>query len=71
LLYLLIVPHIDTDLKSEVDRCLDLPAEYKTVVKRAQLAQNFLELAKEELHICDKLVHEQHLQHQGWMAVVS
>lgn len=58
-------------MKSEVDRCLELPAEYKTVVQRAQLAQTFLELGKEELNLCDKLVHEQHLQHQGWMAVVS
>lgn len=58
-------------MKSDVDRCLELPAEYKTVVQRAQLAQRFLELGKEELNLCDKLVHEQHLQHQGWMAVVS
>lgn len=58
-------------MKSKVDQCLELPAEYKTVVLRAQLAQSFLDLGKEELSLCDKLVHEQHLQHQGWMAVVS
>lgn len=61
----------DTDLKAEVDRCLELRAEYKTVVQRAQLAQTFYDLGKEELKFCDKLVHEQHLQHQGWMAVIA
>lgn len=55
---------LDTDLKAEVDRCLELRAEYKTVVQRAQLAQTFYDLGKEELKFCDKLVHEQHLQHQ-------
>jgi RB1-inducible coiled-coil protein 1 len=61
----------DTDLKSEVDRCLELPAAYNTVVRRAQLAQQIHELGKDELKNCDKLVHEQHLQHQGWMAVIA
>jgi RB1-inducible coiled-coil protein 1 len=61
----------DTDLKAEVDRCLELRAEYKTVVQRAQLAQTFYDLGKEELKCCDKLVLEQHLQHQGWMAVIA
>lgn len=61
----------DTDLKAEVDRCLELRAEYKTVVQRAQLAQTFHDLGKEQLKFCDKLVLEQHLQHQGWMAVIA
>lgn len=61
----------DSDLKNEVDRCLELPATYNTVVRRAQLAQRIYELGKEELVNCDKLVHEQHLQHQGWMAVIA
>lgn len=58
-------------MKAEVDRCLELRAEYKTVVQRAQLAQTFHDLGKEELKACEKLVHEQHLQHQGWMAVIA
>lgn len=61
----------DADLRSEVDRCLELRPEYKTVVQRAQLAQTFHDLGKEELKLCDNLVHEQHLQHQGWMAVIA
>lgn len=61
----------DTDLDAEVKRGLELRAEYKTIVCRAQLAQNFYDLGREELKHCDKLVHEQHLQHQGWMAVIA
>lgn len=69
--HLLLWPNLDTDLRAEVDRCLELRAEYKTVVQRAQLAQTFHDLGKEELKLCVKLVHEQHLQHQGWMAVIA
>jgi RB1-inducible coiled-coil protein 1 len=61
----------DADLKNEVDRSLELPATYQTVVRRAQLAQRIYELGKDELKNCDSLVHEQHLQHQGWMAVIA
>jgi RB1-inducible coiled-coil protein 1 len=61
----------DAEIKSEVDRCLELPPVYQTVVRRAQLAQQVLELGKDELKNCDKLVFEQHLQHQGWMAVIA
>lgn len=58
-------------MKAEVDRCLELRAEYKTVVQRAQLAQSFHDLGKEELKCCEKLNLEQHQQHQGWMAVIA
>ncbi|XP_059618190.1 RB1-inducible coiled-coil protein 1 isoform X2 [Phlebotomus argentipes] len=61
----------DTDLKDQVERCLSLPANYNTVVKRAQLAQHIYELGREETRTCEKLVHEQHLQQQGWAAVVA
>uniref|UniRef100_A0A6B2EHA8 RB1-inducible coiled-coil protein 1 n=1 Tax=Phlebotomus kandelakii TaxID=1109342 RepID=A0A6B2EHA8_9DIPT len=61
----------DTDLKDQVERCLSLPANYNTVVKRAQLAQQIYELGREETRTCEKLVHEQHLQQQGWAAVVA
>lgn len=61
----------DSEIKSEVDRCLELPPVYQTVARRAQLAQQIHELGKDELKNCDKLVFEQHLQHQGWMAVIA
>lgn len=58
-------------MKLQVDRCLELPATYNTVVTRAHLAQQICDLAKEETRICERLVHEQHLQQQGWAAVVA
>ncbi|CRK91306.1 CLUMA_CG004981, isoform B [Clunio marinus] len=61
----------DSELDMEVKRCLELRAEYKTIVIRAQLAQTYYDLGKKEFKVCDKLVHEQHLQHQGWMAVIA
>lgn len=61
----------DNDLKTQVDGCLELPATYGTVVTRATLAQKIYEMAKEEVKTCEMLVHEQHLQHQGWAAVVA
>uniref|UniRef100_W4VRG4 RB1-inducible coiled-coil protein 1 n=1 Tax=Corethrella appendiculata TaxID=1370023 RepID=W4VRG4_9DIPT len=61
----------DTDLRAQVDRCLELPATYSTVVARATLAQDIYNMAKEELKVCEELVHEQHLQQQGWAAVVA
>ncbi|XP_063699943.1 RB1-inducible coiled-coil protein 1 isoform X2 [Culicoides brevitarsis] len=66
-------PSIDSeiDLKQQVDKCLELPATYNTVVTRAQLAQQVHEMAKEEFRICENLVMEQHLQQQGWCAVVA
>lgn len=48
-----------------------MPASYSTVVSRAQLAQEFCELAREQSKICERLVHDQHLQQQGWAAVVA
>ena len=33
--------------------------------------QQFHDYAKEEYHHCELLVHEQHLQHQGWAAVIA
>ncbi|XP_067001491.2 RB1-inducible coiled-coil protein 1 isoform X3 [Anabrus simplex] len=61
----------DMDLKEQVDGSLSMPATYNTVVVRAQLAQQFHELARDQTRICERLVHDQHLQQQGWAAVVA
>lgn len=58
-------------MKEKMEQCLQLPADYQTVFRRNQLAQQFDELAKVELRTCEQLVHEQHLQQQGWAAVVA
>lgn len=58
------------DMKAEVDTSLVLPDTINTVVVRSHLAQRFCEMAQEEMRVCERLVHEQHLQHQGklkWM----
>lgn len=54
-----------------MESCLDLPPTYNTVVTRSNLALNIHEMAREEFKICEKLVMEQHLQQQGWCAVVA
>jgi len=62
-------PEVDFTIK--VKESHDMPATYNTVCQRAQLAQLFHESAKEEIKICQNLVHEQHLQQQGWAAVIA
>lgn len=54
-----------------MSQSLKLPANYSTVVARAQLARRLHELAIEEEAISKKLVFEQHLQQQGWSAVIA
>ncbi|CAK9828512.1 RB1-inducible coiled-coil protein 1 [Anthophora retusa] len=61
----------DVDLQSQIDTSLAMPATYQTVVARAQLAQQCCGLAREQTRICERLVHDQHLQQQGWAAVVA
>lgn len=59
------------DLTEKVREAQDLPASYSTVVHRANLAQQFYELAREQTRVCENLVHDQHLQQQGWAAVIA
>ncbi|XP_075145909.1 autophagy-related 17 [Haematobia irritans] len=61
----------DLDLREQVERSLELPPVYETVVKRAQIALRMHDLARDEERMCERLVHEQHLQQQGWSAVVA
>ncbi|XP_063376066.1 RB1-inducible coiled-coil protein 1 [Cydia fagiglandana] len=59
------------ELKANVDMCCSLQPTVNTVIKCATLAQQFSDLAHDVSKSCDQLVHEQHLQHQGWSAVVA
>lgn len=52
-------------MKDQVDTSLVMPATYNTVVARAQLAQQFCELSRDQTRVCERLVHDQHLQQQG------
>lgn len=68
---MLILHSADVDLQSQIDASLAMPATYQTLVARACLAQQCCGLAREQTRICEKLVHDQHLQQQGWAAVVA
>ncbi|CAD0196283.1 unnamed protein product [Chrysodeixis includens] len=59
------------ELKAAVEKCCSLQPNVYTVTSCASLAQQFSDLAFEVSSSCDQLVHEQHLQHQGWAAVVA
>ncbi|CAC5407515.1 RB1CC1 [Mytilus coruscus] len=61
----------DVDIQSQVEGSLLMPPAYGTVVSRAQLALQIHEVDREELKACEQLVHDQHLQQQGWAAVVA
>lgn len=61
----------DVDIQSQVEGSLLMPPAYGTVVSRAQLALQIHEVDHEELKACEQLVHDQHLQQQGWAAVVA
>ncbi|XP_038046178.1 RB1-inducible coiled-coil protein 1-like [Patiria miniata] len=58
-------------LRLQVEGLKNLPHSYSAVVARTQLALQFHDLAKDNLRQCEGLVHDQHLQQQGWMAVVA
>jgi len=67
-----LLPNLDIDsIKDQVEGCLTLPPTYMTVVSRCQLAQQLHDLGKEMSRKCEQLTHDQHLQHQGWAAVVG
>ncbi|XP_064553484.1 RB1-inducible coiled-coil protein 1 isoform X2 [Drosophila montana] len=60
---------IDAELRRQVEE--NQPAVLETVRQRATLAQHLRELGRKEELLCERLVHEQHLQQQGWSAVVA
>ncbi|XP_050307452.1 RB1-inducible coiled-coil protein 1 isoform X4 [Anthonomus grandis grandis] len=61
----------DLELKQRLTDCLSLPASLATVKSRAMVAADFHKMASDQLEFCQNLVHEQHLQQQGWSAVIA
>lgn len=57
--------------ESTVESVLSMPPSGNSAAARHQLALSFKDLAFREENLCRQLIHEQHLQHQGWMAVVA
>ncbi|GAV07168.1 hypothetical protein RvY_17043 [Ramazzottius varieornatus] len=61
----------EQEAKEAIDNALNLPVSFNAVVTRTQLAQQYYDFAKELNRQCSVLVQEQHLQHQGWQAVMA
>lgn len=61
----------DVDLKDRIDSCLNMEPSYQTVIARTELAKQICDISNQIVRDCEKLIHDQHLQHQGWQAVVA
>lgn len=59
------------DFNDKVREAQDMPITSSTVEHRAKLAQQFYEVDKEQTKVCERLVFDQHLQQQGWAAVIA
>ena len=67
-------PEYDTGeatLSEKAESSLSLKDTQNTVAVRASLAQEYVKASAEQTRSCETLIHDQHLQHQGWLAVVA
>ena len=67
-------PEYDTGeaaLNEKVEGSLSLRDTQSTVAIRAALAQEYVKASAAQTRSCETLIHDQHLQHQGWLAVVA
>ena len=58
-------------LNEKVESSLSLRDTQSTVAIRASLAQEYVKASSAQTRSCETLIHDQHLQHQGWLAVVA
>ncbi|XP_032151969.1 RB1-inducible coiled-coil protein 1 isoform X4 [Sapajus apella] len=61
----------ENDMEIKVEESLMMPAVFHTVASRTQLAVEMYEVAKKLCSFCEGLVHDEHLQHQGWAAIMA
>jgi hypothetical protein len=61
----------ESELNEKVNSSLKLEDAQSTVAIRATLAQEYVKASSEQTRMCEMLIHDQHLQHQGWSAVVA
>ncbi|XP_015785734.1 RB1-inducible coiled-coil protein 1 [Tetranychus urticae] len=61
----------DADMKVRIKSCFNMEPSINTVTSRAELAQQLYVIAQAHLQCCEKLIQDQHLQHQGWAAVLA
>uniref|UniRef100_A0A3Q3E3Q3 RB1-inducible coiled-coil protein 1 n=1 Tax=Labrus bergylta TaxID=56723 RepID=A0A3Q3E3Q3_9LABR len=61
---------IESEIQVKVEESLLMPAVFHTVASRTQLALvvNYSCLS---FSFCERLVHDEHLQHQGWAAIMA
>lgn len=62
---------IESEIKVKVEESLLMPAVFHTVASRTQLALEMFEVANKLCSFCERLVHDEHLQHQGWAAIMA
>ena len=61
----------DRDIMEMIESCLSMQPSLDTLVARTELAADLNEQASRKKESCERLVHEQHLQQQGWAAVTA
>lgn len=61
----------DEDMRDRVASCLHMEPNFNNIFSRTEMAFQLFESDKINYHTCDKLVHDQHLQQQGWASVVA
>ena len=61
----------ERDLQPEVEASLSLPDTHNTVAVRTSLAQEYVKASREQVRLCEREIHDQHLQHQGWAAALA
>nr|XP_036846683.1 RB1-inducible coiled-coil protein 1 isoform X2 [Manis javanica] len=61
----------ENDMEIKVEESLMMPAVFHTVASRTQLAVEMYEVAKKLCSFCEGLVHDEHVQHQGWAAIMA
>ncbi|CAB1448538.1 unnamed protein product [Pleuronectes platessa] len=62
---------IESEIQVRVEESLLMPAVFHTVASRTQLALEMFEVATKLCSFCERLVHDEHLQHQGWAAIMA
>ncbi|CAN9503492.1 unnamed protein product [Ophioblennius macclurei] len=62
---------MESEIQVKVEESLLMPAVFHTVASRTQLALEMFEVANKLCSFCERLVHDEHLQHQGWAAIMA
>ncbi|XP_023246260.1 RB1-inducible coiled-coil protein 1 isoform X2 [Copidosoma floridanum] len=61
----------DDNLDKRFTESQTLPVSLQTLNSRTDLANRCCTLSRDQLRACERLVHDQHLQQQGWAAVLA